>query len=94
MNSSRLRTPAGSSLAHEGKVLPFPSPTPRDRGEREARRRFAAARHKIGMTQLEASRALGVGTTTLEDWERGATRLPAWALVEIESRAASVKEAA
>ena len=76
-------------------MLPFPSLTPRERGERGARRRFTAARHKIGMTQLEAARVLGVGTTTLEDWERGAARLPAWALDEIERLAGErTKEAA
>lgn len=62
-------------------------PTPREAGEREARRRFRAARLAAGLTQLEAAHRLGVGSTSLEDWERGAARLPAWALVELEAAA-------
>lgn len=61
---------------------------PRDSGEREARRRFRAARLALGLTQLEAAHRLAVGATSIEDWERGAARLPAWALVELERRAA------
>lgn len=75
-------------VGHAVKVGPSVARAPRQSGEDAARRRFRAARHKIGMGQTDAAIWLGVAESTLADWERGASRIPAWALVEIERRAA------
>lgn len=61
--------------------------------------RFRAARHALGWTQLAAAQWLTVSRQSVEDWERGATRVPAWAIAAIERaagerRGATVKEAA
>lgn len=55
----------------------------RESAEREARRLFTVSRQQRGWSQLRASTELGVGASTLADWERGAARVPAWALVAI-----------
>lgn len=81
-------------MSHIINMGPRKPSSPREDGEREARRRFRAARQSLGITQLRASQMLGIGTTTIEDWERGAVRLPAWALVAIEGRAAEGRKAA
>lgn len=73
-------------------VLPLRPKSPRDTWERKAVRRFRAARQALGWTQLTTAQRLGVSTTSIEDWERGAVRVPGWALVAIE--ALGVKEAA
>jgi len=53
-----------------------------DRGkwERAARCRFRALRAASGLSQLGWSVAAGVGVSSVEDWERGAVRVPGWAL--------------
>lgn len=75
------------SVGHARNLRTTPTGAPREAGEREARRRFRVARESLGLTQLAAAYALGVGATSVEDWERGAARLPAWALVALEARA-------
>jgi DNA-binding transcriptional regulator YiaG len=57
----------------------------RERSERVTRARFIRARTTLGLSQLETSARLGVHRSSVEDWERGATRLPAWALDALES---------
>jgi DNA-binding transcriptional regulator YiaG len=72
-------------------LRPLQKCTPSDRreeSEREARRRFIAARNRLGLSQLETSARLGVHRSSVEDWERGAKRLPSWALVALEKEAA------
>lgn len=83
-----LVLPPSVAPRHASNLRPLAKCAPRDSGDRAARARFVAARHKIGLTQLEAAEYLGVGSSSLADWERGAARIPAWALVEIERRAA------
>lgn len=70
------------------KLGPGLAKSPREAGEREARARFVRARRAIG-SQLEVSILLGIGQTTIEDWERGAARVPAWALLVLEGRVAA-----
>lgn len=60
----------------------------RESAEREARCRFIMMRHRLGWSQLVASQHLGVARSALENWERGETRLPLWALVLLEKAAA------
>ena len=60
----------------------------RETAERVARARFRAARRALGWSQLQAAMWLGVARSTVEDWERGATRVQAWALVALEQHAA------
>lgn len=62
----------------------------REACERESRRRFIAARRVIGLSQLEVAMRLGSSRSAVEDWERGATRIPGWALVAIEGLAKGV----
>jgi DNA-binding transcriptional regulator YiaG len=65
----------------------------RDSCERAGRARFISARVTLGWSQLETSFRLGVHRSTVEDWERGATRLPMWALVALESDSVVMKAA-
>jgi len=60
----------------------------REASERAGRALFIAARHSRGWTQLEASTRLGVDRASVENWERGATRVPLWALLALERLAA------
>lgn len=54
----------------------------RDSSELAARSDFVRLRMRFG-SQLDAALELGVARSTLENWERGAVRVPAWALVAI-----------
>jgi hypothetical protein len=99
-NSSRLnvlhqkepveRRSSGSGeffVSHEQKVATAKNDAPREIrvcAERESRRLFVCARLHIG-TQLDAARFLGVSRSTLEDWERGASRIPCWAFVAVQT---------
>lgn len=75
-------------VGHANNLRPLAKAAPRDSGEREAVRRFIKARNKLGLSQLGAAERLGVSDSSVADWERGAARIPAWALVELERRAA------
>lgn len=73
----------------ESKLRPLVTCAPGEtRGtyEREARGRFIAARRALGLSQLGAAARLEVDRSTVEDWERGAARVPAWALLAVEQR--------
>jgi transcriptional regulator with XRE-family HTH domain len=39
--------------------------------------RLAEVRRRCGLTQRQLAKALGVAITTIQDWERGRTGLPA-----------------
>jgi len=43
-----------------------------------------AARQRMGLTQADLSRVLGVHWTTLSDWERGAASVPHQAALLVE----------
>lgn len=57
--------------------------------EREARRRFRYLRMARFRSQLAAAIFLGVGIRSVERWESGAVRIPAWALVALDQREAA-----
>ena len=50
----------------------------------ESRERLKAARKKTGMTQKEFAKYCEFSVRALEEWERGATRIPAYLLKLIE----------
>ena len=50
----------------------------------ESRERLKAARKKTGMTQKEFAKYFEFSVRALEEWERGATRIPAYLLKLIE----------
>ncbi len=75
-------------VGHANSLRPPAKAAPRDSGEREAVRRFIRARRKLGLSQFGAAERLGVSDTSVSDWERGAARMPAWALAELERLAA------
>lgn len=54
----------------------------RDSSEFLARSEFVRLRMRFG-SQMAAALELGVSRSSLENWERGAVRVPAWALVAI-----------
>jgi len=54
----------------------------RDSSELLARSEFVRLRMRFG-SQMAAALELGVSRSSLENWERGAVRVPAWALVAI-----------
>jgi DNA-binding transcriptional regulator YiaG len=56
-----------------------------ERYELEARRRFRALRMARFGSQLDAAIYLDVSTRTVERWESGAVRIPAWSIVALES---------
>lgn len=70
-----------SNIAHCCKASPSEQ---RDSAEREARARFILTRQARGWTQLQTSMRLGVARSAVENWERGETRIPAWALLIVE----------
>lgn len=80
--------PVPSAAPHASNLRPVAKAAPRETAESAAHARFIRARHKLGLSQMTAARVLGVSERALADWERGAARLPAWALVELERRAA------
>jgi len=49
--------------------------------EARAKRELLQLRSALNYSQLRLSQELNVNVTTVEDWERGATRVPAWALI-------------
>ena len=95
MKSSHLPlVPAPFRSAHASNMGPGLANAPRETGEREARRRFLAARSELELSQLASAESLRVSDSTLADWERGARKLPAWALLVLEARANAKREAA
>ena len=70
------------------KLHPGLAKTLRQSGETEARVRFVRARQAIG-SQLHVAQLLGVSPSSLADWERGAAKVPGWALVAIERERAA-----
>jgi DNA-binding transcriptional regulator YiaG len=48
--------------------------------ELRTRAELLRARTAAGMSQLQLSMQLEVSRSAVEDWERGASRVPAWAL--------------
>lgn len=81
----------GAGSLHAVKLRTVAKCTPEElRGscEREARAEFILARQALGLTQYELSVRLGVDRTTVENWERGATRVPSWAAKALERLAA------
>ncbi|HSC85853.1 MAG TPA: helix-turn-helix transcriptional regulator [Polyangiaceae bacterium] len=83
-NSSLVRQPAGSSLAHahqpESALVPCQPAELRRSASRLAVRAFVSARHDLGLTQVDMATTLGVSDDTIGRWESGRTTLPAWAL--------------
>lgn len=69
------------------KLGPGLAKSPRQTWEADARFRFVRARRAIG-TQQQVAIQLGVSRQAVEDWERGAAKVPGWALVAIEREAA------
>jgi DNA-binding transcriptional regulator YiaG len=72
-----------SSASHTGKVLTFERRAPGDlrvSAEACARREFIAHRHELEWSQVETALRIGCSKSSVEDWERGAVTLPAWAL--------------
>jgi DNA-binding transcriptional regulator YiaG len=57
----------------------------RGNAEQRVRGRFVRARTTASLTQIQCAAWLGVSTSSVEDWERGASRIPAWALDEVEA---------
>ena len=53
--------------------------------EQRSRIELLRARTAGGMSQLQLATELGVSCSSVEDWERGATRVPAWALQATEA---------
>jgi DNA-binding transcriptional regulator YiaG len=53
--------------------------------EQRARSELLRARAVCGMSQLQLAINLDVSRSTVEDWERGAARVPAWALQATEA---------
>jgi len=53
--------------------------------ERRSRVELLRARAAAGMSQLQLAINLDVSRSTVEDWERGASRVPAWALQATEA---------
>jgi DNA-binding transcriptional regulator YiaG len=56
--------------------------------EQEARVRFIRARRALGLSQTAIAIELGCSVDSVELWERGKVRVPAWALVAAERKAA------
>jgi len=73
---------------HAANMGPSVASAPQDHWENEARRRFRAARHRLGISQIAAAQLLGVSAASVENWERGCSRIPAKALCQIEGMAA------
>lgn len=65
----------------------------RSLAEREARVRFIRARRARGLSQVACAQRLGCSVDSVELWERGKSRVPAWALVELERLASIIKKA-
>lgn len=61
--------------------------------ERRARVELLRARTVAGLSQLQLAININVSRSTVEDWERGATRVPAWALQATEAFAQMRKAA-
>jgi DNA-binding XRE family transcriptional regulator len=61
--------------------------------EQRSRGELLRARAAAGFTQLQLAMAIGVARQTVEDWERGAARVPAWALQATEAFAQMRKAA-
>lgn len=45
---------------------------------------FIAMRHRLGLTQIELAKALGVSRRTLQHWETGDRRIPPMAAILLE----------
>ena len=60
----------------------------RSLAEQEARMRFIRARRALGLSQTAIALELGCSVDSVELWERGKVRVPAWALVAAERKAA------
>lgn len=76
------------------KVLPLVFSTPAtlsERAELAARRRFRFVRMARFSSMLEAAVFLQVAPRTVERWEAGAVRIPAWALVALEDAFPAVR---
>lgn len=85
------RASFAADSVHTQNLRPVAKCTPeqlRESCERETCAEFVAARQALGLTQLELSIRLGVDRATVENWERGATRLPGWAIRALERLAA------
>ncbi len=55
--------------------------------EQRSRIELLRARTAAGISQLQLALELDVSCSSVEDWERGATRVPAWALQATEALA-------
>lgn len=75
----------------ETKLRPLQKASPenvRALAEHEARVRFIRARRALGLSQTAIAIKLGCSVDSVELWERGKVRVPAWALVAAEKKAA------
>lgn len=87
---SSQRKPGGGDSCHADQHRHGPRKTQpqklRDSHELACRSEFVQLRMQFG-TQAQAAVALGVSRASVENWERGSVRIPAWALRAIREAA-------
>jgi DNA-binding transcriptional regulator YiaG len=78
----------------EGKLRPLAKCLPgksRETYERLARDDFRAMRRMAGLSQRDFAAAHHCDRSAVEDWERGASRVPGWALRAAEEAALAIE---